>query len=70
MQPYREKVLHAALLGADKRVPELDGAFISASKVFLVATFIIRNLIYAGIFVTKTISSFGLFIGSLTAEPG
>ena len=47
------KVLLAALLDADKMVPVLDAALISASKVFYVPAIIVRNKIYAGIYVTK-----------------
>ena len=44
------KVLHSALLGADKMVPVLDEALISASKVFSVTAVIVRNQIYASNF--------------------
>ena len=54
------KVLHAALLGADKMVPVLDEALISASKVFLFTAIIVRNQIYAGKYVAKLISSLGM----------
>ena len=53
------KVLHAALLGADKMVPVLDGAILSASKVFSVTPIIVKNQIYESKYVTKIISSFG-----------
>ena len=53
------KILQTALLGADKKMPVLDGALISASKVFPVTTIIVRNQIYAGKYVTKLISRFG-----------
>ena len=46
------KVLHPALLGADKMVPILDG-------VFSVTTTIVINQIYTGKYVAKLISSFG-----------
>ena len=54
------KVLHAALLGADKMVSLLDEALVSASKVFSVTAIIIRNQIFAGKYVAKLISSFGM----------
>ena len=47
------KVLLAALLDADKMVPVLDAALISASKVFYVPAIILRKQIYVGIYVTK-----------------
>ena len=47
------KVLLATLFDADKMVPVLDAALISASKVFYVPAIIVRNQIYAGIYVTK-----------------
>ena len=47
------KVCPAALLDGDKMVPVLDAALISASKVIFVPAFIVRNQIYAGIYVTK-----------------
>ena len=53
------KVLQTSLLGADKIVPVLDGALVSAFKVFSVITIIVRNQIYAGKYVTKLISKFG-----------
>ena len=54
------KVLHAALLGADKMVPVLDEALISASKAFSVTAIIVRNQIFAGKYVAKLISSLGM----------
>ena len=45
--------MHASLLDADEMLPELDAALISASKVFYVPAIIVRNQIYAGIYVTK-----------------
>ena len=49
------KVLLAALLDADKMVPLLDAALISASKVFFIPIIIVRNQIYAAIYVNKKI---------------
>ena len=48
-----KNVLLAAMLDADKIVPLLDEALISASKVFYVPAIIIRNQIYASIYVTE-----------------
>ena len=41
------------MLDADKRVPVVDAALISASKVFFVPEIIVRHQIYAGTYVTK-----------------
>jgi len=61
------KVLLAALLDADKMVPVLDAALISASKVFYVPAIIVRNQIYAGIYVTKQLQVLDAVLSVLDA---
>ena len=51
------KALHAKLMGADRMVPLLDKALISSSKVFYNPAIIVRNQIYAGIYVTKQLKA-------------
>ena len=61
------KVLLPALLDADKMVPVLDAALISASKVFYIPAIIVRNQIYAGIYVTKQLQVLDAVLSVLDA---
>ena len=41
------------MLDADKKFPGMDAEIIAGSNVFYVPAIIVRNQIYAGIYVTK-----------------
>ena len=61
------KVLLPALLDANKMVPVLDAALNSASKVIYVPAIMVRNQIYAGIYVTKQLHFLDALLPELDA---